>query len=208
MKKYLITLGTTSLIMSLNWIGGIKLLGIGGYKISISALLLPALGAITAIHPLIISFGFLAIAKTILGGLPITLGIPTAAATLSLATHQSSRAASIVINTLLPLICMALFINNPNGAEAWLYTLYWLIPAGLSLFKYESTLAKAIQATFVAHAVGSVIWIYSTQTTPEFWVGLIPVVAYERIISALVITLSIYASKIAASKLSIIRYAK
>ncbi len=208
MKKYLITLGTTSLIMSLNWVGGIKLLGIGAYKISISALLLPVLGAITAISPLIISFGFLAVAKIILGSLPITLGIPTAAAALSLAANQSSRAASVVINTLLPLMCMALFINNPNGAEAWVYTLYWLIPAGLSLLNYESILAKALQATFVAHAVGSVIWIYSTQTTPEFWIGLIPVVAYERLVSTLVLTLSVYAAKIATSKLSIIRYAK
>src|SRR5437868_98622 len=37
----------------------------------------------------------------------------------------------------------------------------------------------------VIHAVGSVIWLYTTPTTVEMWLGLIPVVALERCLFAL-----------------------
>jgi hypothetical protein len=46
----------------------------------------------------------------------------------------------------------------------------------------------ALTATFIAHAVGSTIWIYSQPTTPAFWLALIPIVALERLIYAVGIT--------------------
>ncbi len=51
----------------------------------------------------------------------------------------------------------------------------------------------SLTSTFIAHAVGSVIWLYATPMTPEFWYALIPVVAVERLVIASGMTLAYYA---------------
>jgi hypothetical protein len=83
----------------------------------------------------------------------------------------------------LPLLCMALFIAHPVGASAWYFTLYWLIPVFAAFFP-ERLVGRALGATFTAHAVGTVAYIYMFQSTPAFWLALIPVVAVERLLFA------------------------
>jgi hypothetical protein len=78
---------------------------------------------------------------------------------------------------------MAPFIIHPVGAQAWYYSLYWLIPVAASLLP-ENLLLRSLGATFTAHAVGGVIWLYTLPSTPGFWTALIPVVAFERIVFA------------------------
>lgn len=87
---------------------------------------------------------------------------------------------SILFRFLLPLSCMVLFIMHPVGNQAWPYALYWLVPTSLYLFKKKSMPWDALGSTFVAHAVGSVIWIYTRESTPVLWMSLIPIVALER----------------------------
>lgn len=113
--------------------------------------------------------------------IPLTMGIPTLLATLS--WRASSERKSIndyIINLILPIACMALFCFSPIGAQAWAYSLYWLIPA-IAFFVPMGIFGRALQSTFVAHAVGSVIWVYFVPMPPQAWLSLIPVVAVERL---------------------------
>jgi hypothetical protein len=76
-------------------------------------------------------------------------------------------------------ICIALFLLNPIGREAWMYSAIWLIPFVASFFK-KRLILNSLGATFTAHAVGSVIFLYTFGLTPAIWIGLIPVVFIER----------------------------
>jgi hypothetical protein len=100
--------------------------------------------------------------------------IPGYCAALYLAT--TSR----IIRCGIPLVAAALFLMHPVGFQAALYSSYWLIPLCIGLFSVRSFFAQALGATFTAHAVGSVIWLYTVPMASEAWLGLIPVVALER----------------------------
>lgn len=76
-------------------------------------------------------------------------------------------------------ICMALFLLNPIGRQAWMYSLIWLIPF-VATFGKNKLILNSLGATFTAHAVGSVIFLYSFGLTPATWISLIPVVFIER----------------------------
>lgn len=87
------------------------------------------------------------------------------------------------IRLAVPLMCMALFIAHPVGMYAAPYTLYWLIPVAL-YFMRTTIFTQALGSTMTAHAVGSVLWIYTIPMSIEQWYGLIPVVAVERLLFA------------------------
>lgn len=107
-------------------------------------------------------------------------GLPTFCASLCWATGH--RAVRIGI----PALCMVLFIAHPIGYYAAPYTLYWLIPIACAFMHRNNRFLTAISSTFVAHAVGSVVHIYTVNAmTPTAWLALIPVVALERLIIAL-----------------------
>lgn len=89
----------------------------------------------------------------------------------------------------IPLIAMALFILHPVGQQAWYYSLYWLIPVIATGFS-KRLFFRSLGATFTAHSIGSVAFLYSIPTTPELWLMLIPIVAVERILFALGISVS------------------
>lgn len=89
---------------------------------------------------------------------------------------------SALIRCILPLACIGAFIAHPEGGAAWLYTLYWLIPAGIYVTGRSGLFATALGSTLVAHAVGSVIWIYTVPMTSGQWLALIPLVAVERLL--------------------------
>lgn len=79
---------------------------------------------------------------------------------------------------------MGAFMAHPVGAQAWVYSVYWLIPVLLYVIRKKSLFLEALGSTFIAHAVGSVIWIYADPITPHAWLALIPVVFIERLIFA------------------------
>jgi hypothetical protein len=76
-------------------------------------------------------------------------------------------------------ICITLFLLNPIGREAWMYSAIWLIPFIATFFK-KRLILNSLGATFTAHAVGSVIFLYTFGLTPVIWIALIPVVFIER----------------------------
>jgi len=92
------------------------------------------------------------------------------------------------LSAVVPLACIGLFLLHPVGRAAWLYSLYWLIPV-LAVVLPERVPGKlffrSFGATFTAHAVGSVIWLYTVPMSAEQWLTLIPVVAYERFLFGL-----------------------
>lgn len=90
---------------------------------------------------------------------------------------------------IVPAIAMILFITNPVVGSAWYYSLYWLIPIIAKLLP-DRLFLRSLGATFTAHAVGSIAWLYTVPMTAEQWASLIPVVAYERILFATGITVS------------------
>ena len=88
---------------------------------------------------------------------------------------------NIVIRLFLPALCMILFILNPIGLQAFAYSFYWLIPIVIYFIKTKNIFLHALGSTFVAHAVGSVIWIYTVGMSAEVWNSLIPIVFLERL---------------------------
>lgn len=91
------------------------------------------------------------------------------------------------------LVCAAaivLFVLHPVGRQVWYFSLFWTIPILIKLFAPEKLLFKSLGATFTAHAVGGVIWIYTLNTNAELWNGLIPIVAFERVLFAVGIAAS------------------
>lgn len=76
-------------------------------------------------------------------------------------------------------VCIALFLLNPIGRSSWPYSFIWLIPFAATFFK-KKLILNSLGATFTAHAVGSVIFLYTFGLTPAAWLSLIPVVFIER----------------------------
>lgn len=84
----------------------------------------------------------------------------------------------------LPLLCMALFLVHPVGIAAAPYAFYWFIPFVIAFIKSENIWTHALASTFTAHAIGSVIWLYTMPITAAMWLALIPIVACERMLYA------------------------
>ncbi|MFT6765329.1 MAG: hypothetical protein ACJAZS_000204 [Alteromonas naphthalenivorans] len=105
---------------------------------------------------------------------------------------------------LLPIVCMILFVVHPVGFMAAPYCLYWLIPIALYFLNNKSIFLQSLSSTFVAHAVGSVIWLYSFDMSSQMWLGLIPVVAVERLFFASAMTL-VYITGRACKRIAVSR---
>lgn len=97
----------------------------------------------------------------------------------------------------LPLACMIAFIAHPVGAQAFCYSFYWFIPLAIYLVGSKNLWMESLASTFVAHAVGSVIWIYTMETTPALWISLLPIVAVERALCAAGMVSICYAYRLA-----------
>jgi hypothetical protein len=92
----------------------------------------------------------------------------------------------------LPFLCMVLFVIHPFGFYAAPYALYWLIPMVIYFSGKKAIFLQALSSTFIAHAVGSVIWLYAKSLPTAVWLELIPVVVFERLLYAACMTLVYY----------------
>lgn len=106
--------------------------------------------------------------------------------------YWASRSLQRAIGVIIPLVCMVLFILNPVGRAAALYTVLWLVPILLSIRGADNPFYKSLVSTFIAHSVGSVIWLYTKSLTPIEWLSLIPIVIVERFTFACIMTLVYY----------------
>ena len=161
--------------------------------------LLPLLGYFLkgSYLPLILIVFFLK--KLTFGGI-ITFGIPTFFATLAIyiinkkniTNNIKYKIYDFLLRVILPLIAIILFVIHPVGRQAYLYSFYWFIP--VILFFVEKISLKSfifsnnLSATFIAHSIGSLVWLYTVKMTVIQWMVLIPVVAIERFVFAIGMT--------------------
>lgn len=89
------------------------------------------------------------------------------------------------INLIIPIIAIVAFLAHPIGREVWYFTLFWTIPIISHFLRDRFLFARALGATFTAHAVGGCLWIWAFALPAPAWNGLIPVVAMERLLFAL-----------------------
>lgn len=85
---------------------------------------------------------------------------------------------------IIPILAILLFIAHPQGRQAWFFSLYWLIPI-FAFFKKERLFLNALGSTFCAHCIGSVAFLYAFNLSSPIWLGLIPIVFFERFSFAL-----------------------
>ena len=170
--------------------------------LTVACCLLPLLGLLC--KNLRRSTGLIALffsVKAVFFVIPVTCGIPTALSALSLSlTYRSegtpqTKIYDFLLHVLFPLACMAIFTLRTTG-NAFLYSFYWLIPPiiyGLeSLFAYRLDFLRMLKSSFIAHAAGSVIWLFLVPMTTERWIALIPVVMVERLLFASILLLIFY----------------
>ena len=88
-------------------------------------------------------------------------------------------------NLIVPAIAIIAFIAHPIGRTVWYYSLFWIIPMAAYFLRDRFLLARALGATFTAHAVGGALWIWTFSLPAPVWISLIPVVAMERFLFTL-----------------------
>jgi len=130
-------------------------------------------GAVSVVFVKVISFLF--------SGQPLDTStiirfFPLALAALYFGARKYQKLVAVI-----PLLCMVLFILHPEGRGAWFYSLYWLIPVA-AVFIKRSLIFNSLGATFTAHAVGSVAFLYAFNLPTETWIALIPIVFLERML--------------------------
>lgn len=93
-----------------------------------------------------------------------------------------------------PVLAIIAFLTHPNGKQVPYYTLFWIIP--LIAYRFRNNLwMKSLGATFTAHSVGGMMWIWAFNLPASVWQGLIPVVISERLLFATGIAVSFIAVK-------------
>ena len=99
-----------------------------------------------------------------------------------------------------PIAAILLFIIHPIGRQVWYYSLFWLIPiiiiAGQTQIRkltrnhdIPTIYLYALAATFIDHAVGSIMFLYYLNIPAKYWNMAIPFVPIERLTYALGIML-------------------
>lgn len=157
----------------------------------------PVLAINTGISNLLLLIMFSSVFKflgyNLLAFAGLTLGLPTIFASLTLKSllKRKNSIYSFMLSVLLPIVCIFFFMLSPSAIGiAKLYSAYWLVPV-FSFFIINNLNSSninlfliSLSSTFVAHAIGSIIWAFSVNMSPENWISLIPIVAAERIIFA------------------------
>jgi hypothetical protein len=142
----------------------------------------PLIGFFGGIRSTSIIFGIRLIIMSFVKGMGTYLysayHIPTFCGALYLATPSK------LIRIAIPAFCMALFVAHPIGRQAFVYTLYWLIPMVIAYIPSRSILLQALGSTFTTHAVGSIIHLYLYPSNPAIWNTLVSIVWIERLILA------------------------
>lgn len=89
------------------------------------------------------------------------------------------------MKALLPALYILLFITHSVGSQAWVYSMYWLIPIILSFTNFKNDtinlLAKLLSSSFVTHGTGAIIYLYTKNISPIIWNSLISIVLIERV---------------------------
>lgn len=193
MNNYKKNILTTAYALFLQTIKSFKLSYIWGSKMAFfnaSQALSPLSGLYGGVKASTIVFLVRSIASLSLSSMGMfaasLLHLPTFFGSFYLASKSKLARVSV------PLICIILFLINPIGQQASLYSTYWLIPIAIALLNPQSILLQALGSTFTTHAVGSIIWLYGAKLTAVEWNALISIVWAERLLFALSLTAAYY----------------
>lgn len=172
-----LALGASTVSLSYAW---------GSYKFFFSAMnmILPTAGSLLGLGtalPVLITYFLI---KKSIGFAMITAGFPTIFAAANWSAKNTMM--RVALQLVLPVACMMLFALHPVGGQAVAYASFWFIPMILFFINRTrySVFSLALSSTFIAHAVGSVMWLYVVPMTPEQWLALMPVVVVERFVFA------------------------
>lgn len=88
-------------------------------------------------------------------------------------------------NIIIPILAMIAFVAHPIGRTVWYFALFWTVPIIAYFFRDKFLLARALGATFSAHAIGGALWIWFFELPASVWISLIPIVVLERSLFAL-----------------------
>lgn len=91
-------------------------------------------------------------------------------------------------NLVVPAVAIVAFVAHPIGRDVWYFSFFWTIPIVAYFLRDRFLFARALGATFTAHAVGGALWIWTFSLPAPVWNSLIPVVVAERLLFALGIT--------------------
>lgn len=83
-----------------------------------------------------------------------------------------------------PILAILAFWLHPVGQQVWYFALFWTIPIIAKLLP-DNLILRSLGATFTAHSVGGVLWIWTVPMSATAWIALIPIVAFERGLFAL-----------------------
>lgn len=137
------------------------------------------------------------VANNLIKGTPWTTGtiirlFPTLFATFYFATVSKKGPNNWILAV--PFVAIFAFLAHPSGRVVPQYSLFWLIP--LIAYKFRNNLyMRSLGATFTAHAVGGMMWIWAFNLPATVWNGLIPVVISERLLFAVGIAASFIVMK-------------
>lgn len=107
------------------------------------------------------------------------VGLGTCAASLYWAKER------YMVRIGIPALCFALFVLHPVGCGAVAYACLWFIPIFMAIFAPRNVFCSSLASTFTAHAVGSVIHLYTINAMcAEQWHALIMIALCERLIFA------------------------
>lgn len=87
-------------------------------------------------------------------------------------------------NLTIPAVAILAFMVHPVGRTVWYFALFWIIPIIAYFLRDRFLIARALGATFTAHAVGGALWIWVFSLPAPVWNSLIPAVAVERLLFA------------------------
>lgn len=165
-----------------------RLLG-SNVKFTLFDFLAPTAGAFLGTAPAIVSVLLMQIINLVIHGTK-SLEIATVIRLLPtlFAVFYFSRKRTV--NLIIPIAAIIGFNLNPIGASAWQYSLFWLIPIAAHFFRKTlpagrlDLLIRSLGATFTAHAVGGLLWVWVFGLTRQMWLSLIPQVIIERTLMA------------------------
>jgi hypothetical protein len=156
---------------------------------SMNHAILPLLGAFlgswgSVAYLIIRAFSYLFLLKTPF--IPLSLiGLGTFSASLYWATER------YLVRIGIPALCFMLFVLHPVGGSAVAYASLWFIPMVIALAAPRNIFCTALASTFTAHAVGSVVHIYTVNALcAEQWHTLIGIALLERTIFACGMTIA------------------
>jgi len=119
----------------------------------------------------------------------VTLGLPTLFGSFAyFAIGQEKGILKSILFLIVPLLSVLFFGFHDVGLKAIVYSFYWFIPVAIYFFsrvKRISFFTWSIAISFIMHGVGSVIWLYRVPTKPDYWLTLIPIVLFERLLIAM-----------------------